>query len=108
MNEDELSRVKQQMTLPGTSYSASDSVSETISRLQRYVSNMLSVKLLTAKMNDSLVITGASWNNMPFPMNISGVNNSHHETFTLEHPVRVNRENIDVLVEQILRSGWLK
>ncbi len=109
LNEAEMQRVKQQMLVPGTSYSNSESVSESISKLQRYVSNLLSVSLNYQRFSDSIVVISATWQNAPFPPDFSSAATmSHQETFVFESTSATLREKADLLLDKILHSGWLK
>ncbi|MBL0154386.1 MAG: hypothetical protein IPP93_13240 [Chitinophagaceae bacterium] len=109
LNETEMQRVKQQMLVPGTSYSNSESVSESISKLQHYVSNLLSVGLNYQRINDSIVVISATWHNAPFPPDFSSSSSlAHQETFVFENTSAALREKADLLLDKILHSGFLK
>jgi hypothetical protein len=109
LNESEMQRVKQQMLVPGTSYSNSESVSESISKLQHYVSNLLSVSLNYQRFSDSIVVISATWHNAPFPPDFSSAATmSHQEIFVFENTSAALREKADLLLDKILHSGFLK
>ena len=108
LNNGEVERIRQLVTLPGRNYSSEQKLRESISTSQRFVTNLLTLVFTVSSQNDTLSVTGASWSAVPFPPAISGSIMSHEEAYILKDTCCSMKDNIYAIVDYILYSKWLR
>jgi hypothetical protein len=106
-NETEVRRVGEIVFTRDAKYTDGQDILKAMGMEHKYVSNMLSVRLVIQDKNDSLMIYKASFTNIPFPPNFSRPIAPAKREINLSNLSYSVRENIFSIVDSILYSKEL-
>ncbi len=108
LNKGEVLRVATKFRARADQFGSEGDVKDAISKEQHFVCNLLTITFNTNTVNDTLLITGASWEATPSPPNIYNAKSSGKVETVLTDTCCSLRDNIYAIVDKILYSKWLQ
>jgi hypothetical protein len=108
LNEQEAERAGKKVFTRDAQFSNAEEMQKALGLAHQYASNMLSVSVKLEKQNDSMVLSTASWTNIPFPPNFSRPFTAHKREIRLSGIPAAIKKDIRSLADSILYSGDLQ